>query len=93
MQNEAGTVKCQPRDLWWRWRESNPRPKSSIRDFYKLSRLLYSRPGESLPTALHPDLADGSRNSRLSALIGVRAPHAGIVTSGPRPASTRPRGT
>ena len=27
-------------DLWWRWRESNPRPRNSIRDLYKHSRPL-----------------------------------------------------
>ncbi len=38
---------------WWRWRESNPRPKNSTTNFYKLSRPL-PVPGESLPTALYP---------------------------------------
>ena len=89
MQSEAGIVPCQPRALWWRWRESNPRPKSSTRDIYKLSRLLLL-PGESPPTALHPGGADGSRNSRLGAYIGVKAPHTGIMTSGPRPTGERP---
>ena len=39
--------------MWWRWRESNPRPKNSTTNFYKLSRPL-PVPGESLPTALYP---------------------------------------
>jgi hypothetical protein len=46
-------LKCASLVLWWRWRESNPRPKSSTKDIYKLSRLLLL-PGEPPPTALHP---------------------------------------
>jgi hypothetical protein len=45
MQDQASTVKSRTRDLRWRWRESNPRPKNSIRDLYKFSRPLSSHPG------------------------------------------------
>jgi hypothetical protein len=36
--------------VWWRWRESNPRPKSSTQNDYKLSRSLGLAFSDSIDT-------------------------------------------
>jgi hypothetical protein len=74
----------------WRWRESNPRPRNSITDVYKLSRLFCFSSRETRPTALHLESADRSRSSFLSVLIGVRTPHTDFYDVHPRLVSEGP---
>ena len=54
---------------WWRWRESNPRPKHSSKDFYRFSRAIWFGRGGSVrpnPVPCEPIVLGG--------LIGVQPP-------------------
>ena len=60
--------------LRWRWRESNPRPESSTRGVYKLSRSKY------LTGPLSSDrLWNPPADSSLDGVIGISRPHPDFV--------------
>jgi hypothetical protein len=39
---------------WWRWRESNPRPRTIVRGFYERSQRWFSSPGSRRQRTLRP---------------------------------------
>ena len=57
---------------WWRWRELNPRPKHSSKDFYRLSRTIECRLEDSVQRDSLPDQPDGLRQ-RYRRLLSQRS--------------------
>lgn len=46
--------------IWWRWRELNPRPKHSSKDFYRLSHMFTVSPIQPHVAEFEDGLAGGS---------------------------------
>ena len=65
----------------WRWRESNPRPKDSPTDIYKLSRAIWISPAEAPPNRVTRQLA-ASRWLGLSPDTRQIGWHSGLCNTG-----------
>ena len=80
---------------WWRWRESNPRPKSSPQNYYKRSRLLLLARSDSA------DKVDRASRVRITTRViptlgrplpAWRLPHPDLVSPSAHPSGENARG-
>jgi len=80
--------------FWWRWRESNPRPKSSPQGYYKRSRFLLLARSDStdrVDRASRVRAGDPTPTLRRS-LPAWRPPHPELVSPSARPSGENARG-
>lgn len=89
---------CLPRDsvgnmIWWRWRDSNPRPKSSLQSAYKPSRFLVFTRADSTDRVARASRVGGVP-LRLGRLLPAwQSSHPDFVTPAARPSGREHAGT